>query len=96
MDFIIIQIIGGIAYTFLSLSYFRKEKKQILFMQILAYVFFTIHYYMLSGITGATCNLLGLIALIIIYLFEKYNVKNKKVLTLSMIPFVIIIDIFGI
>ena len=91
MNFIITQIIGGIGYSLLALSYFKKEKKQILFMQIVAYISFTIHYYMLSGMTGAICNLIGLVALIIIYLFDKYKVKNKKMLTLGMIPFVVII-----
>ena len=91
MNFIITQIIGAIAYLALSISYFKKEKSKILSMQIIAYVLFTIHYYMLSGITGATCNFLGLIALIIIYLFDKYEVKNKKYLIIGMIPFVVLI-----
>lgn len=91
MNFIITQIIGGIGYSLLALSYFKKEKKQILFMQIVAYISFTIHYYMLSGMTGAICNLIGLVALIIIYLFDKYKVKNKKLLTIGMIPFVVVI-----
>lgn len=91
MNFIITQIIGGIGYSLLALSYFKKEKKQILFMQIVAYISFTIHYYMLSGMTGAICNLIGLVALIIIYLFDKYKVKNKKLLTIGMIPFVVAI-----
>ncbi|MBR3255599.1 MAG: YgjV family protein [Clostridia bacterium] len=91
MNFIITQIIGGIGYSLLALSYFKKEKKQILFMQIVAYISFTIHYYMLSGMTGAICNLIGLVALIIIYLFDKYKVKNKKLLIIGMIPFVVAI-----
>ena len=73
LNTLIVQGIGAIGYTLLALSYFKKEKRQILFMQIIAYVMFTIHYYLLSGVTGALCNFLGLIALIIIYVFEKYS-----------------------
>ena len=104
MDFygILTQVIGGVAYLLLSISYFKKEKKQILFLQIFSYLIFSIHYYMLSGITGATCNILGLVALVLIYLFDNFKVKNKKIITLCLIPFVIIIalitykDIFSI
>ena len=77
LNTLIVQIIGAIGYTTLALSYFKKEKKQILFMQIISYIFFTIHYYLLNGITGAICNLIGLFALVTIYLFEKYKLKSK-------------------
>lgn len=73
MYLLFIQFIGAIAFVILALSYFKKEKKQILFLQIIAYIFFTIHYYLLSGVTGAVCNLIGLFALIAIYLFERNN-----------------------
>ena len=61
---IIIQAIGAVGYSLLALSYFKKVKKQILLMQIFAYIFFVIHYYLLNGITGAVCNSIGLFALI--------------------------------
>ena len=102
MEYIIAQIVGIIAFGLLSYSYFKKEKKQILFLQILAYIAFTIHYYLLSGITGAVCNILGLIALVIIYLCDKHQYKNKKVLIIGMIPIIVTIslityqDIFSI
>ena len=92
MNPILIQIIGGIGYSILAFSYFKKNKKDILFMQIISYLFFTVHYYLLSGITGAVCNVLGLISFIIIYLFDKFDVKNKNLLTICIIPFVIVIS----
>ncbi len=61
----------------LAFSYFKKEKKQILFIQIVSYIFFTVHYYFLNGITGAICNLVGLIAFVVIFLFDKYSLKHK-------------------
>ena len=71
MNFILVQFIGAIGYTLLALSYFKKEKKQILFTQIFAYIMFTIHYYLLSGFTGAICNFVGLLSLITIYCSQK-------------------------
>ena len=100
--FILSQIIGAAGYATLSVSYFKKNKKDILLIQIISYIFFTLHYYLLGGKTGAICNLLGLIAFIIIYIFDKKNTKNKKILTICIIPFLVIIalityqDVFSI
>lgn len=93
MYFLLIQFIGAIAFIFLTLSYYKVEKKKILFMQILAYVLFTIHYYLLSGVTGAICNFIGLFALLTIYFFEKYNLKYKNILAVFFVIIIIIINI---
>jgi len=93
MNFLLTQFIGLVGYSTLSFSYFKKEKKDILFIQIIAYIAFAIHYYMLSGITGTVCNVIGLIALIIIYLFDKYKVKNKNILVFTIIPLLILISL---
>ena len=90
---ILVQIIGAIGYFSLSISYFKEEKKQILFIQIISYIFFTIHYYLLSGITGAICNFIGLLALITIYFFNKYKLKNIYVATMFFVALIIIINI---
>ena len=90
---IAIQCIGAIGYGTLAFSYFKKEKRQILFMQIVAYIFFVIYYYLLSGITGAICNLIGLFALVTIYLFEKYKLKNKFGISMFFILLLFIVNI---
>ena len=90
---ILIQLIGAIGYTLLALSYFQKEKKQILFMQIFSYMFFTIHYYLLSGVTGAICNFIGLISLIILYFFDKYDLRNKLMVSIFFISLILTINI---
>ena len=88
----LIQAIGAVGYTTLALSYFKKEKKHILFMQIIAYIFFTIHYYLLDGIAGAICNFVGLLALITIYLFDKYKLKYKLIISIFFILLLFIIS----
>ena len=91
--FILIQVIGALGYILLALSYYKKDKKDILFLQILSYVTFVIHYYLLGGITGSICNLLGLIGFLIIYFFEK---KNKKILPYLIFPIVISIIVISL
>ena len=95
MNFLLIQFIGAIGFVTIALSYFKKEKKQILLMQIIAYVMFTIHYYLLSGITGAICNFIGLLALIAIYIFEKYNWNYKNIIVAFFVILLVIINIMA-
>lgn len=102
MTYIITEVVGAFAYLMLAFSYFKKKKKNILFTQIIALVLFSVHYYLLGGLTGTICNVLELVALIVIYLFDKFKLKNKKLLIIGMIPIFIAIallnyqDIFSI
>ena len=92
MEVLLIQGIGAIGYTALALSYYRKKKIDILFMQIIAYIFFSIHYYLLDAITGTMCNLLGLIAITFIYLVEKKkDLKRRNIFILGIIPILVLI-----
>ena len=92
-EILLVQGIGAIGYATLAYSYFKEEKKQILFMQIFSYIFFTIHFYMLSGITGAICNFIGLFALVAIYLCDKYKWKSKKYIATFFILLLVIVNI---
>ena len=85
MKFIISQILGAIGYSLLAYSFFRKKRKEILFIQIFAYIGFTTHYFLLDALTGTICNVLGFIALILIYFFSN-DLKKKKILVLILIP----------
>ncbi len=91
--FILIQIIGGLGYLLLALSYYKKDKKNILLLQILSYVMFVIHYYLLGGITGSICNLLGLVGFLIIYFFEN-KTKKLPILIIPIVLGIIIISLF--
>lgn len=90
---LLIQGIGAIGYSTLAFSYYKEKKEQILLMQIIAYIFFTVHYYLLNGITGAICNLIGLVALVTIYVFEKYNLGNKLFISITCMLAVFLINI---
>ncbi len=87
----LIQLIGFIGYSILAISYYRKKEKEILFLQIIAYIMFTIHYYLLNGITGAICNLIGLFALVSLYTFKDKDIK--KIIAALFIGLLIAINI---
>lgn len=89
MVFIISQILGAIGYSLLAYSFYKKEKKKILYIQILAYIGFTTHYALLKALTGTVCNIIGFIALILIYFFSD-DVAKKKKLVLVLIPLLIV------
>lgn len=93
MSFVLIQVIGAIAFIALVGSYYQKEKNGILFMHIVAYIMFTLHYYLLSGITGAICNAIALVALLSIYFIEKFKWKNKNLVSCIFIILICIINI---
>ena len=94
MKYIISQILGAIGYSLLAYSFFKKEKKQILYIQILAYIGFTTHYVLLDALTGTLCNIIGFIALILIYFFSN-DEKKKKILVLILIPLLIIMSVLS-
>lgn len=93
IDMILIQFIGAVAYAALSLSYFKKKKSDILLIEIIAYLLFSIHYYLLNGVTGAICNVIGLIALVTIYLFDKYKLHNKLLVSIFFIIILLVVNI---
>jgi hypothetical protein len=94
MKFIISQILGAIGYSLLAYSFFKKKKKQILFIQIFAYIGFTTHYVLLGAVTGTVCNILGFIALIFIY-FLSGDENKKKILVLILLPLLVAMSFFS-
>lgn len=88
----LIQLIGAMGFITLDISYHKKRKKDILLIEIISYLLFSIHFYLLNGITGSICNLIGMSALIIIYLMEKYKMHNKYLIVLLFIILILIIN----
>lgn len=82
---ILVQCVGVVAYIIVGYSFYKKEKLQILFLQFLSNIIFGIHYFLLSGLTGAACSILSALMLISMYICEKKEVKNKKIVALVII-----------
>ena len=86
-----IQGVGVIAYILVGYSFYKKEKKQILFIQILANIVFGIHYYLLNAVSGAISSLLSAIMLVLIYVYSnKAKERQRRVSIISMIILTII------
>ena len=62
-------------------------------MQMIAYIFFTIHFYLLHGLTGSNCNLIGLFATLTIYLLDKKDVKIKMIASTFFVLLLVIVNI---
>lgn len=51
-DYIIIQLIGILAWLMLSISYYKEDKNKILIFQIISTILYCIHYYLLGALSG--------------------------------------------
>jgi len=52
IEFILIQLLGFMAWGFLVLSYYRKNTDKILVFQIIGTLLYCIHYFLLGGYSG--------------------------------------------
>ena len=75
---ILIQGIGLIGYVMNLTSYWQSTKKRILSMQIISYLIYASHYYLLGGMTGCLSNIAGIITLILMYFKDKKENYNPK------------------
>ena len=52
LKFIMVQLLSIIAWALLIYSYYRENKKEILFYQIVAALLYSLHYYFLGAYSG--------------------------------------------
>ena len=55
-----IQLIGILAFCILVLSFYKKDTVMILTYQITSNFAYTVHYFLLGGLSGAFCSLIGI------------------------------------
>ena len=55
-----IQLIGLLGFCILVLSFYKKETTKILTYQITSNFAYTAHYFLLGGLSGAFCSLIGI------------------------------------
>ncbi|MBQ2873092.1 MAG: YgjV family protein [Bacilli bacterium] len=85
MNFILIQLIGVLAWIFLFLSFYRKNTDKILIFQVIASLLYCVHYYFLNAYSGLLMCLISAI-----FDFAYYKSNNDKYLYLMSIPLRII------
>lgn len=83
-----IQLIGILGFCILVLSFYKKEPVTILTYQITSNFIYTIHYFLLGGLSGAFCSLIGVLRNIFLI---KSN--NKKIILSLIIPMYLLVTI---
>lgn len=68
----IAQLFGLGGFVFSVLTFQQNEHKKIVFMQFMANICFTIHYYMLGAYTGSLLNIIGIIRSVV-YIFKDHK-----------------------
>lgn len=89
--YVLSQICAVVSTVFLGLSYFAKNKRNIMLLCLIYCVFYGIHYLLLSAITGMLMTFISSIRNICFYTSAKKGRQNSH---LSLIAFVLI-GIFG-
>lgn len=81
LQFILIQLIGVVAWIFIFVSFYRKNTNRILIFQVVASILYCIHYYFLEAYSG-----LLMCALSAIFDYAYYKTDKDKYLYLVSIP----------
>ena len=90
LKFIIIQLVGILAWIMLGLSYYRKDTNKILVFQIIGTLLYCVHY----GLLGAWSGLF-ICAFETIFDFGYYKTDKDKYIYLASIPIRIIGGMIG-
>ena len=88
---ILIQLIGIVAFILITVSYWFKKKLWFIIFQLCAYILYALHYFLLGGLAGTWCNLIGVIILFLLLYKEKS--KNK---CYFLIPIILLLFVPGI
>lgn len=95
MNFIISQILGGIALILVCIGYFVKKKSIFLVIQIIANVFYASSYVFLNVLTAGIITIISTIRCIFIYFSEKHNFKQSAYfIPIFIIGYIIVGTVF--
>lgn len=86
MEFILAQIFGGIALLLVVVSYFWKDKKVFLMLQVIANIFYGLSFVFSSALVFGINSFISIVRVIVLYVYEKKNISPPICL---VIPFVL-------
>ena len=86
MEFILAQIFGGIALLLVVVSYFWKDKKVFLMLQVVANIFYGLSFVFSSALVFGINSFISIVRVIVLYVYEKKNMPPPIYL---VIPFVL-------
>lgn len=82
MNFILAQIMGGIALVLVLISIFSKEKKYFFVIQVVANIFYALSFIFNGGLVAGINSFISVMRVLILYLFEKKKITPPKYLIL--------------
>lgn len=82
MNFILAQIMGGIALLITSISIFSKNKKYYFAMQVVVNVFYALSFIFNGGLVAGINSLISVMQVLILFIFEKKKITPPKYLIL--------------
>ena len=71
MYFILSQIMGIIALIIIAVSYFSKNKKFFLFLQIFANFFYALSFIFVNAFTAGINTFISIVKVVCFYFYEK-------------------------
>lgn len=83
-----VQILGIISWVLLTVSYWQKKKLNLIVLQLIGYILYAIHFFLLDGLSGALCNIAGIIVLFLLLIKEKTNKKCYWVILLILLLYI--------
>lgn len=81
MKFVLIQIIGVVAWLFLALSYYRKNTNKILVFQIIGTILYCLHYFLLGAYSGVFICLFE-----VLFDYGYYKTDKDNYIYLASVP----------
>ena len=75
MNFILAQIMGGIALIIIAISYFVKNRKTFLLLQTICNIFYAVSFIFNGALAGGVNTFISTVRLLVFYLYEKKDVR---------------------
>ena len=84
-----IQLIGLLGFCILVLSFYKKETKTILMYQVTSNFAYAVHYFLLGGLSGAFCSLIGILRNLVLI-----RCNNKIIIPIFISLYLLVTIIF--
>ena len=89
-SYILSQVLVFIGVILLAVSYLVKNKIMILILCFSSGICYMLQYFFLGAFAGIIVNLIGLIRVVWLFFDEKYNLKDRFVILISLSLMIII------
>ena len=92
-----IQLIGLLGFCIVLLSFYKKAPKTILLYQVTSNFIYSVHYFLLGGLSGAFCCIIGMLRnIVLIKSRKKYIIVPIFITLYLMITFLFYEGIYSI